>query len=176
MRWRGLPRSLLTVLLGIGIVLLGIVGALGAAVLFALLVGIALGADTRGATVALWLVLPAWAGFGVFFLWSFWRRELKRLLERVLLTLALEAFTFPLAALAFAALLWARTFEPVGEQTAVMGQAAGLLFGSLGAVLAGGLIALTLGGLCFLLFVLLKFNLVRVGRAISLEAQRRMGE
>lgn len=61
-------------------------------------------------------------------------------------------------------------------QTTVMGQVAGLLFGSLGAVLAGGLVALTLGGLCFLLFLLLKFNLVRVGRAISLEAQRRMGE
>lgn len=176
MRWHRFPTYLLMVLLGIVMVLLGIVGALGAAVLLALLVGIGLGADARGASIALWLVLPAWVGFSVCFLWSFWRRELKRLLERVLLTLALEAFAFPLAALVFAVFLWGRTFEPVGEQTIVMGQTAGLLLGSLGVILAGGLVALALGGLSFLLFLLLKFNLVHVGRAISLEAKRWMGE
>ncbi len=153
--------------------LIGTVGALGAAFLLALLVAIGMGADERGGTVALWLVLPAWVSFGyVFFL----QRELKRLLERVLLTLALEAFALPLAGLAFAGLLWVRSFDPVGEQTVVMGQATGLIVGGLGVVLGTGLVAVVVGGLSVLLFLLLKFNLVHVGRAISLEARRWMGE
>src|SRR5919108_4042278 len=113
MHWRVLPRYLLRVLLAIIMGLLGIVGALAAAVLLVLLVGVGMGADARGATVALWLVLPPWAGFGLFFLWVFWRRDLKRFLERILLTLALVAFALPLAGVSFAMLLWARTFVPV---------------------------------------------------------------
>jgi len=147
----------------------GIVGALGAALLLAILVGLGIGADDRGAIVALSLFLPGWAGFGYFFLRQ---RELKRLLERVALTLALEAFAFPLAGAVFALLLWARTFDPVGEQTVVMGQATGLILGGFWVVLTAGLVALAVGGLSFLLFLLLKFNLVHVGRAVSLEAQR----
>lgn len=152
---------------------LGILGGLGAAFLLALLVAVGAGADERGATVALWLLLPGWAGFSYVFLRN---RKLKPVLERVLLTLALEAFAFPLAGMAFAALLWIRTFDPVGEQTVVMGQATGLIFGGLAVILGAGLVALAVGGLTFLLFLLLKFNLVHVGRAIGLEAQRRMGE
>lgn len=162
MRW----RSIL-------VYVLGIFGGLGAALLLALLVAIGIGADDRGATVALWLFLPGWAGFSYVFLRD---RQLKPLLERILLTLALEAFAFPVAGMVFAGLLWARTFDPVGEQTVVMGQATGLIFGGFGVVLGAGLIALAVGGLSFLLFLLLKFNLVHVGRAIGLEAQRRMGE
>lgn len=153
--------------------LLGIVGGLGGAILLALLIGVGIGADERGATLALWLLLPGWAGFSYLFLRQ---RELKRLLERVLLTLAVEAFALPLAGIIFAVLLWTRMFDPVGEQTTVMGQATGVILGGVGVVLAGGLVALTVGGLSFLLFLLLKFNLVHVGRAIGLEAQRRIGE
>lgn len=57
-----------------------------------------------------------------------------------------------------------------------MGQAISCSSRGLGGVLATGLVALVVGGLCFLLFLLLKFNLVHVGRAVSLEATRRIGE
>lgn len=150
----------------------GAVGGLGAALLLALFVALATGADARGAIISLVVFLPAWAAFGCFFGQLV---ELKRLLERVLLTLALEAFALPIAGLVFAVILWFR-FDPVGEQTVVSGQAAGLLVGALTVILGTTLIAVLVGGPSFLLFLLLKFNLVHLGRAIKLEAQRRIDE
>jgi len=155
------------------IYLLGGVAGLVATFLLVLFVALATGADGRGGSLALWLFVPVWGGFGYFFLRE---RELKRLLERILITLALEAFALPLAGLLFALLLWIRAFDPVGEQTVVMGQATGLLLGALGVILGTGIIALSVGGLGFLLFLLLKFNLVHLGRAVKLEAQRRIDE
>ena len=168
------------VLLVIAKLLIGIIGAivggLGAAVLLALLVGIGMGADELGATVALGLFLPAWAGFFLlFFLWFLWHRELKRLLEGVLLTLAFEAFAFPLAGLGFAADHYERTVYLAGDQTIVWGNLVGVMLGGLWVVLGGMAVALTIGGLSFLLFLLLKFNLLHAGHPRSLAASRRMG-
>lgn len=189
MRWRSILVYLLIFPPGI---VLGIVGALAAAVLLALLVGIALGAGERGGGIAFWLILPAWAGFSFFFLLSFfWQRQLGRLLVRILLTLALEAFAFPLAGLSFLAGHFERSVLLAGDQTVVFANVVGVMLGGLGVIGAAVLVALVIGGLIFLLVLLLQFNLTYArpapslyasrwpGRMVrpppSLEARRRMG-
>lgn len=171
MRWYLTPIYLLILALGI---VLAIVGALGAAVLLVFLVGIAVGAGERGAIFAFWTLLPGWAGFSFFFILSFlWQRRLKQLLERILFILALEAFAFPLAGMAFLASYFDRAITLAGDQTVVWANVVGAMMGGLGVVAAGLLVALAVGGPLFLVFLLLRFSLTPAWRAPRLEALRR---
>ncbi|MBI4381843.1 MAG: hypothetical protein HY574_11725 [candidate division NC10 bacterium] len=147
----------------------GILGGLVAAVLIGVLAGLAAGAGETGARIALWVILLAWAGFAFLFCRH---RDFKRTAESMCLTIALAAFALPISGFAFTFLLWAQYFDPVGDQTQVMGNAAGLLLGGGGMLLGLLLLGAVLGGLGFLLFLLLKSNLAHVGRALTLEAQR----
>lgn len=145
----------------------GIGGGLVAAVLIGVLAGLAVGAGETGAWIALWAILPAWAGFA----FTFCRHlDFKKAAESLCLTVALAAFALRLGGFAFASLLWVQHFDPVGEQTQVMGNAVGLLLGGSVVVLPLLLVGAVLGGLGLLLFLLLKFNLAHVSRALSLEA------
>lgn len=148
-------------------------GGLGTAVLVGLFVTVALGCGELGVKAGLLTTLPAWIGFGYFFLRH---REVKLMLERILLTFTLIAFTLPLAGLLYAIVVWLREFDPIGEQTVVTGNALGLIFGSLLVVLGTALVAFAVGGLSLLVFLLLKFNLVHIGRFLRLEAERKVAE
>ena len=174
MRWYLTPIYLL--ILAVGIVL-GIAGALGAAVLLALLVGVGVGAGASGATVGFWVLLPAWAGFAFFFILSFlWQRGLKQLLERILFVLALEAFALPLASMAFLLGHFERTVNLAGDQTVVWANVVGATMGGLGVVAAGILVALAVGGPLFLMFLLLRFSLTPAWRAPRLGDRQRGGK